>query len=130
MKMLAVILVLSLVVSLAAIGCGSGMKTYTQSDTNITASIGDQFVIQLESNPTTGFQWGISGSLNPTVVKKVSSKYVPGKNAQTKVGAGGVENWTFQAMAKGTTKIVMTYARPFEKGTVPAQTVTFNVTVD
>lgn len=128
--MLSVIVVLSLVVSLAAIGCGGGTKTYTQSDTNITASAGDQFVIQLESNPTTGFQWGISGSLNPTVVKKIGSKYVPGKNARTQVGAGGVENWTFHGMAKGTTKIVMTYARPFEKGTAPAQTVTFNVTVD
>jgi inhibitor of cysteine peptidase len=112
------------------IGCGSGgPKTYTTSNTNITANVGEQFVIKLASNKTTGFQWSITGSLDTAVVKKVKSAYIAGKSTNNEVGVGGVEQWTFEAVGAGTTKIVMVYSRPFEKGVQPAQTVTFNVTV-
>lgn len=118
-------------VGLALVGCGnSSVKTYTEKDTNVTAKVGSQFVIQLQSNRTTGYQWGVSGTLDSAVVKKVSSKYVPGKNAQKQVGAGGVEDWTFEAAGKGSAKIVMVYMQPFEQQAAPAWTVTFDVTVD
>lgn len=131
MKRLSVVLVVALVVGVVALpGCGSGGKTYTEKDTNITAKVGSQFVIELQSNQTAGYQWGVSGSFDSTVVKKISSKYVPGKNSQKQVGVGGVENWTFEAAGKGSTKIVMVYMQPFDKQAAPAQTVTFDVTVD
>ncbi len=119
---------------LALVGCGGGGtsangKTFGVKDSDIQAKVGDRFVIELESNATTGFQWGISGSLDPSVVTKVSSTYVAGPNAQKQVGAGGVERWTFKAVGKGTAKIVMTYAQPWEKTARPARTATFNLTV-
>lgn len=126
--------VLSTVLAVSAAGCGSSGtsangKTFSIEDTDIQAKVGDQFVIELESNATTGFQWGISGSLNPSVVSKVRSTYVAGPNAQKMVGAGGVERWTFKALGKGTAKIAMIYTQPWEKTTKPAKSVTFNVTV-
>jgi inhibitor of cysteine peptidase len=112
-------------------GCGSsGPTTYGKSDTKIAAKAGQEFVIQLDSNPTTGFEWGLTKNLDTAVVKKVGSQYVPNKVAKGVVGSGGVEKWTFQGVAKGTTTIEMGYARPFEKGVPPTETVTFDVTVD
>jgi inhibitor of cysteine peptidase len=110
-------------------GCGGGgTKTYGTSNTSITASGGEQFIIQLDSNKTTGFQWGISTPLDAKVVKKIKSTYIV-SSSSSKVGAGGIEQWTFQAVGPGATKIVMAYGRSFEKGQAPAQVVTFNVTV-
>jgi inhibitor of cysteine peptidase len=109
-------------------GGGGGTKIYGTSNTSITASSGEQFIIQLNSNKTTGFQWGISTSLDAKVVKKIKSTYIVSASSG-KVGAGGIEQWTFQAVGPGATRIVMAYSRPFEKGAAPAQVVTFNVTV-
>jgi inhibitor of cysteine peptidase len=112
-------------------GCGSsGPKTYGKSDTKIAAKAGEEFVIQLDSNPTTGYEWGLTKALDTAVVKKVSSQYIPNKVAKGVVGSGGVEKWTFQGVAKGTTTIEMGYARPFEKGVPPTQTTTFDITID
>jgi predicted secreted protein len=131
MKRMSVVVFLAVAVCVVVLaGCGgSGTKIYTRSDTNITAKVGAKFVIKLESNQTTGFQWGITGSLNSSVVKKVSSKYIAGKSAKGEVGVGGTEEWTFQAMGTGTAKFVMVYAQPFNKQVKPAETVVFNVTV-
>lgn len=111
-----------------AAGCGSGIKTFGVSDTNITVKNGEQFVIQLESNKTTGFQWGLSNALDATIVKKIKSSYTV-KGGKNQVGAGGTEEWTFQAVRPGATKIVLGYSRPFEQGKTAAKVVTFNVTV-
>ncbi len=124
---------LSVVLAVSAAGCGGGMsadgKTFTITKTKIDAKVNDRFVIELESNATTGFQWGISGSLNPSVIKKVRSTYVAGENPDNKMGVGGVERWTFEAVGKGTGTIVMIYRQPFDKEAKPARTVTFTVTV-
>ena len=130
----ATVIVLAAVLALSALaGCGSGSsangKTYTITNNKISAKVGDVFVIQLESNATTGFQRGIAGSLNPAVVKKVSSTYVAGANPKGLAGVGGVEKWTFKAVGAGTATLAMTYTQTFNKGAKPAQTATFTITV-
>jgi predicted secreted protein len=130
MKQMAVIAVTCLVGLALAAGCGSsGTETYTKSQTNITTGVGEQFIIKLESNATTGYQWAITGSLDPKVVKKVKSVYIAPKTSGNIAGAGGVEEWTFQGVAKGTAVIKMGYLRSFEKNVPPIQSVSFNVTV-
>ena len=129
------VVVLAAALALSALaGCGSSGasangKTYTITNTKISAKVGDVFVIQLASNATTGFQWGIAGSLNPAVVTKVSQKYVAGANPKGMAGVGGVEKWTFKAVGAGTATIAMTYTQPFDKTAKPAQTATFTITV-
>lgn len=132
---LATLLSAAMAVSAVA-GCGSGSatsadgKTFTVKDTDIRAVTGDEFIIELESNVTTGYEWGISGSLNSSVVKKVRSTYVADPNAEERVGAGGVERWTFEAVGKGTATIRMVYARSWEQEAEPANTADFTVDVD
>ena len=130
----AVILLAAACALTAVAGCGSSGtsangKTFTVTNTKISAKVGDMFIIQLKSNATTGFQWGIVGSLNPAVVKKVSNTYVAGANPKGMAGVGGVENWKFKAVGAGTATLVMTYKQPLDKAAKPAETATFTVTV-
>lgn len=109
-------------------GESSASSTYTQADTTIKAQVGETFVIQLASNPTTGYQWKMTPKGDPGVNLE-SSKYVPDTQTgtATMVGMGGMENWTFSAVSAGTGTLVFDSIPPGK--TTPAETVTFNVTV-
>ncbi len=82
--------------------------------------------IHLDSNPTTGYKWDLVAPPDSRVLKLVLSKY----NAPTSgaVGAGGSENWQFQAVGRGTTSLKLAYARPFEPNNPPAKE--FSITVN
>jgi predicted secreted protein len=128
-RFLAIIMALMAAGLVLVAGCGgSGPKTYGVSDTSITVGKGQQFIIELASNKTTGFEWGIAKPLDSSIVKRIRSTYTV-SSSSNKVGVGGTERWTFEGVGAGTTTIVMTYARSFEKGVPPSQTVTYNVTV-
>lgn len=109
-------------------GESSDPATYTQADTTIQAQVGETFVIQMASNPTTGYQWKMTPTGDPGVNLE-SSKYVPDTQTgtATMVGMGGMENWTFSAVSAGTGTLVFDSIPPGK--TTPAETVTFNVTV-
>ena len=109
-------------------GESSAPATYTQADTTIKAQVGETFVIQLASNPTTGYQWKMTPTGDPGVNLE-SSKYVQDTHTgtETMVGMGGMENWTFSAVSAGTGTLVFESIPPGK--TTAAETVTFNVTV-
>ena len=139
---IAVVLMATLLVLAAVAGCGSSKttptapittptkksttKVYTEATKNISAKVGETFIITLKSNPTTGYQWQITGSLSPAVVK-VSNVYVPNKASSTTVGSGGVENWTFKAVSAGDALIQMEYLQAGSNAN--GGTANFNVTV-
>ena len=102
-------------------------KTYGQSDGDITAKPGEQFVIQLESNPTTGYAWAVQSNTDPAVAKKTASQYMDAQPAV--VGSGGVQRLVFDAGAKGTTTIVLRYERSFEPDDPSDEELTYAVTV-
>ena len=138
---IAVALMATLLVIAAMAGCGNSyttptskttptkkttVKIYTQSTTNITAKVGDTFIIQLKSNATTGYRWQITGPLSPAVVK-VANVYVPNKTSSNTVGSGGLENWTFKAVSAGQALIQMEYLQAGSN--TNGGTANFNVTV-
>jgi predicted secreted protein len=127
--LLAAVLTVGFVAGCGSSGTSANGKTYKITNTKIDAKVGDQFIIELESNATTGYQWGLSGSLNSSVLKKVSSTYVAGPNPKGMTGVGGVERWKFEAVGKGTGTIVLIYKQQFDKASKPAKTATFTVTV-
>ena len=94
----------------------------------VNARAGENFTITLESNPTTGYSWQLAKPLDEKIVQFVGSEYVPSRTDL--VGAGGVEEWTFLALNKGSAKIVLKYARPWEKDKPPAEEKTFLVRID
>lgn len=111
-------------------GESTAPATYTQTDTTIQAQVGETFVIQLASNPSTGYQWKMTPGGDPGVNLE-SSKFVQdtqtGTGTEPMVGVGGVENWTLSAVSAGTGTLVFDNIPPGK--TTPAETVTFNVTV-
>jgi predicted secreted protein len=93
----------------------------------IEAKVGDTFTIPLEANHTTGYSWRLAQPLDPAILKQLSEKY--DEDNSGRMGAGGVETWAFQAMAKGVTTLVFEYARPFDKNVPPAKTSKFKITI-
>ena len=96
-------------------------KVFSGSETPFAMKVGDEFVLTLESNPSTGYLWRLAVKPDENTVKLVSSEYraVPDAN---RVGAGGNEVWTFLATGKGKAEISLIYVRPWEKDKPPART--------
>ncbi len=95
---------------------------YHQGDT-ITVAKGDEFVIALPANPSTGYSW--TAGKDPEVAF-VSSRQVAGGNQP---GAPGTQELTFRATDTGASTLELSYARSFEQGVPPAKTAKFSVTV-
>ena len=123
MKITSLILVFVL---FACVNIFSQNKNYTESDNNISAAVGEQFSITLASNHTTGYSWsaGMVADNSQVVVLNVSYK----TSDIPKTGEGGEEVWYFKAIAPGTVKVKMYYARPWENEK-PAQELTYTVNI-
>lgn len=116
---------------LALTACG-GKPTeepiYPISDAgkNIEVTAGNEFKIMIESNPSTGYHWEVIGELDENIVQFVSKDYRADEPVMP--GSGGVDIWTFRAVAAGEAAITLGYYPPGE-GEPPAQEVTFTIVV-
>ena len=102
--------------------------TPTSPDQTISTSPGKTFQIIIDSNPTTGYHWEIVGQLDKNVVEFVSKEY-QSTSQPGLAGGGGVDIWTFKAVAAGQAKITLGSYPPSNTATQPAQTETFAVSV-
>jgi predicted secreted protein len=100
---------------IAVSGCSLGGEDETYSDPSIpiVVEVGQEFVIVLESNPTTGYQWQLAEPLEEEVLSLVKTEFE--EPEEDLVGAGGEERWTFKAEGRGDTVIDFTYVRPWEE---------------
>lgn len=143
MKKLITLLLVILLVMIAA-GCSgdSGpMEVQVTSEQfagndNLSGSIdvpaGQSLIVKLDSNATTGYSWNEQADMSDgSVMKQTGHQYVtPEQSGDTPmVGAGGCEEWTFDAVKKGETVLTFRYARPWETDGDPARTYTLAVTV-
>jgi inhibitor of cysteine peptidase len=93
----------------------------------VAATVGKEFKITLQCNPTTGYQWVLAKAPDEKLAKLLRSDY---KRPDSKlVGAGGDMVWTFRALTEGQTQVELNYVRPWEKGVKPAQTTNFVVLI-
>jgi len=84
--------------------------------------------INLKANRTTGYSWALTGKPDEKVLKSDGNEYKVNDHPEGMVGVGGVDAWTFSALAPGKAEIVLGYARPWEKDKEPAQA--FKLTVE
>lgn len=104
---------------------GSGAaKVYGPGDA-ISVVEGQTFVIELEANPTTGYEWTAEANANAELVKSAQIA-----DDTTMVGAPGMQQLTFRATKAGSSTLVLNYARSFEPNNPPAQTEKFPLTVE
>ncbi|KAK2962353.1 putative inhibitor of cysteine peptidase [Blattamonas nauphoetae] len=105
------------------------MATTTAEITTLTKKVGETFVIELPSNPTTGYQWYMNPieSNAPKICDLVSQKYQSDTKQSNsalfrKVGGGGKQVFTMKAKEKGTSNYEFVYKRSWEN-TNPAPTI-------
>lgn len=84
-------------------------KAYDRNTDKIETKVGEEFSIELESNPTTGYQW--QEDFNTRKLKLVDKKFA--SSAKT-IGASGKEILTFKALEVGKSTIKLNYKRSWE----------------
>jgi inhibitor of cysteine peptidase len=101
--------------------------TEQDSDKTIEVAVGQKILVQLPSNPTTGYQWSVLGKPAPLVF--VKSDYAANPQAAARMGAGGMQTLRFTAKSEGKVELKLGYARPWEKDMAPAKTFVVTVVV-
>lgn len=69
-----------------------------------------EFVVELSSNPSTGYQWYWANHGEVKIIDSVARKFVASK--PVRVGSGGKLFWTFKALHSGTAEIILHHKRP------------------
>jgi inhibitor of cysteine peptidase len=106
-----------LVVGLASLlltGCGDGGGVHLDQSDNgktITVTVGDEVVIALDENPTTGYTWAVE-KIDDTILALKSSDYT--RTGPPVSGAGGVRTFTFTAKQAGTSPLELKDWRSWE----------------
>jgi len=94
-------------------------------DQQVELSVGQRFLVSLESNPSTGYRWEIA-ELDTSVVAQAGEPSFAASSDL--VGASGFETWRFQAVAAGETELRLVYRRPWEQEP-PLQSYTLHLSV-
>jgi inhibitor of cysteine peptidase len=101
--------------------------TETENGRRVDAEVGQDIVVRLASNPTTGYRWMLAPMRNAVVA--VLGEPAFERHDEARVGAPGVEVWRLRAMTKGEAPLFFEYRRSWEKGVPPARTAAFTLSV-
>ena len=130
-------------------GCGAGADGPTDhptTDTRISAGVGERFTLTVDENPSTGERWYLSTPRpDASLVRDRGQRYTSDSDSKGVAGAGGRRVFTFEATAKGATRIVLLHcpvyacdgssASPAPRTTEPSvstpkpKSITYTVTV-
>jgi len=95
------------------------VTVYADADGSaITLSEGETLGIILESNVTTGYRWDLNNDLlGSQVLAQINAQYISGPidGDEPLLGAGGYEQWIFQAIGVGTATIELNYKHSWEE---------------
>ena len=99
-----------------------------QSDCPQQLHVGQQLILSLPSNPTTGYRWAIQDSAGG--VLRALSPEVYSSTESGVIGGGGQSTWRFQAFAAGQGRLRLTSQQPWEPEAEPAETFDCAITVN
>jgi predicted secreted protein len=115
------------IMSMAVQGCFAADNSVSGDIIQKEVNNGDEFTIELTSNPTTGYQW--EANWDDEYVKLISQKYVPDQHLPGMVGFGGTEIYTFKALKKGHTEIRLDYMRPWDNS-LPVKSYLYSIKIN
>jgi inhibitor of cysteine peptidase len=101
--------------------------TAADKDSQVDVRAGDQIIITLDSNPSTGYTWEVK-DLNTTILEQVGDPVFSSSNPGL-VGSVGSLTITFKALKAGTATLTLVYHRPWETGIDPIDTFAVTITV-
>jgi inhibitor of cysteine peptidase len=87
----------------------------------LTLDKGQQLILSLPSNPTTGFRWEIRDGAEK-VLRSLGPEVYSNPEDAGLVGAGGMSTWRFTAREPGEGRLLLTYQQPWEPNVPPAET--------
>jgi predicted secreted protein len=91
---------------------------------------GEVMSVALESNASTGYAWTATITNTAVLVQMGEPEYSePSSSSTPLVGAPGTQTFYFQAAETGSATITLAYARSFETGVAPLQTISITVDV-
>jgi predicted secreted protein len=105
---------------------GGTRPALTDPATPIEVTAGETFHIVVVSNPSTGYHWDIIDELDGNIVEFVSSGYTADEPVMP--GSGGVDVWTFKAVAAGEALITLGNFPP-DSSVTYQEMITFNIIV-
>lgn len=115
------------------IPCGLALLSAcaTQSKHNVTVEklsecpvrlhSGQNLILSLPSNPSTGYRWAIQDSAGG-VLKTLGPEVYRNPEDAGIVGAAGVSTWRFQAFNPGSGRLRLTYQQPWAPEVPPVET--------
>ena len=82
---------------------------------NMTVYVGDEIIIRLNSNPSTGFTWKFNVDSETEDILSISEEKFIAVKTSAVAGAGGVSEFTIKALKPGEAKLTGVYIRPWLK---------------
>ncbi len=92
-----------------------------QSECPVQLNNGQNLILTLPSNPTTGYRWAIQDSAGG-VLRALSPEVYSNPEDGGVVGSAGLSTWRFQAFATGTGRLRLTYSQPWAPEVPAVQT--------
>jgi inhibitor of cysteine peptidase len=85
-----------------------------ETDKTFEAKKGEEIIIKLDANPSTGYNWSIANEIDNSVIELVKESYKPDKVPEGKniVGSGGTKIFVFKGLKKGNAYVRLEYKRP------------------
>lgn len=109
---------------------GEVVLTVADNGRAVVMEPGQDLVISLASNPTTGYRWEVLDVDEAILRQEAEAEFVAPDTGQTPVaGAGGTETFRFRAEGSGETELELVYRRPWEEGVEPLETFSVRVNV-
>ncbi|MBS1195493.1 MAG: protease inhibitor family protein [Actinobacteria bacterium] len=94
--------------------------------TVVELAVGEEIVLRLEGNPTTGYEWQATAP-NPAVLAQAGEpEYESSSNDD---GSGGIYTFRFAAVGPGRTTVLLHYFPSWEEPTEASETFTFTAVV-
>lgn len=94
-------------------GCTPALEE-TPPGSALDVRAGETFTLVLDSNPTTGYHWELLEEPDGRVVRLVEREYRA--DQPVAIGSGGMDVWSFEAVAPGTDTLSLGYFPPDETG--------------
>ena len=99
-----------------------------QSGASVALASGQDLVVRLPSNPTTGYRW-IYVEPKDAVLRVDGPSSYEAQSAGGAAGAGGTEIWKLAPLKPGQQQLRFEYRRPWEQDVAPSRVATYTVTV-
>jgi inhibitor of cysteine peptidase len=106
---------------MAAAGTGAGA-----ADQTLNLTVGQQAIIELEENPSTGYRWVVDAkaSVNPSILRIDDRGFSRSSGGKPLLGAPATHRWTIEATSAGNASISFVYGRPWEATVIRTHQVT------